>query len=117
MKNDPFENKLHSLTNSLQRVDPTPAWKTEILARARREAMAVPVNRIHVPRWQVYALAAAWIAIFALRFTVSPDPVSDRDHLAGAHSSGYSAGGLVPMGCAYLLATKEYRKLTEKLPL
>ena len=113
MNNDPFENILQSLTGSGRRVDPTPAWKSDILARARREAMTAPKKRTQVPHWQMAALAAAWVAIFVLRFTISPDPASDGNHSPGALSLGSPAGGVALMGSAYFLASKEYRTLTE----
>ena len=53
MKDD-FEKKLMALAGALHRPDPTPAWKADILARARREAGAIPIKL--PPR----ALALAW---------------------------------------------------------
>ena len=61
MNDDDFENKLRAITGSLHRPDPTPAWKADILARARREADAIPVKRMLPPRWLMMAWAAAWV--------------------------------------------------------
>ena len=44
MNDDEFEKKLQSLTGALHRPDPTPAWKADILARALREADAIPLS-------------------------------------------------------------------------
>ena len=69
MNDDAFENKLRALTGGLHRPDPTPAWKAEILARARREADAVAGARTLPPRWLVLSWAAAWAAILVMNFT------------------------------------------------
>jgi hypothetical protein len=66
--NDDFEKKLLTLTGALRRPDPTPAWKGDILARARREAEAIPMKRMLPPRLLMLAWAAAWAAIALLSF-------------------------------------------------
>ena len=77
MNDDDFENKLRAITGSLHRPDPTPAWKADILARARREADAIPVKRMLPPRWLMMAWAAAWVAILAMNFFTQRDGTSD----------------------------------------
>jgi hypothetical protein len=69
MNDEDFEKKLHALTGALHRPDPTPAWKTDILARARREADAIPIKRMLPPRWLMVGWAAAWVVILAMNFT------------------------------------------------
>ena len=86
MKNEEFENKLHTLTRTLHRVDPTPAWKEDILARARREAMGIPLKKTLPPRWLMHAWAAAWVAILLMHFASPSDPASEMNHFAGAKS-------------------------------
>lgn len=68
MNHDDFETKLRALTGALKRPDPTPGWKQDILARARREAEALPAPRRMPPRALVLAWAAAWAAIAFLHF-------------------------------------------------
>jgi hypothetical protein len=88
MNDDEFENKLRALTGALTRPDPTSAWKSEILARARREASAIPFKRTLPPRWLMVGWAAAWIAIAALNLTVPRDPMIGAPRpLAGAAPS------------------------------
>ena len=81
MNDDAFEKKLRELTGALKRPDPTPAWKADILARARREADAAPTERARSPRWLVAALGVAWAAIFVMNFTTPQDapPSGARD--------------------------------------
>ncbi|MEA3210308.1 MAG: hypothetical protein QOE70_3365 [Chthoniobacter sp.] len=69
MNDAEFEKKLRALTGALRRPDPTPAWKADILARARREADAISTPRMLPPRWLMLTWAAAWVAILALNFT------------------------------------------------
>ena len=71
MNDDAFEKKLESLAGSLSRPDPTPEWKADILARARREA-ATPSpspGRTLPPRWLMTAWCAAWAVIAVLHFS------------------------------------------------
>ena len=74
MNDDDFEKKLHALTGALHRPDPTPAWKAGILARARREADAIPFKRLLPPRWLMLGWAAAWAVILAMNLTAPHDP-------------------------------------------
>lgn len=76
MNDEEFEKKLHALTGALERPDPTAAWKTEILARARREAATSSPSQILPPRWLLATWAAAWVAIVWMSFTTpqSEDP-------------------------------------------
>jgi len=85
MNDDAFEKKLHELTGAAQRPDPTPAWKGEILARARREADAVPPGSMSPPRWFVAALGVAWIAILMMNLATprDPQPRTTQDLAAG----------------------------------
>ncbi len=86
MKNEEFENTLHTLTRTLHRVDPTPAWKADILARARREAMGIPLKKTLPPRWLMHAWAAAWVAILLMHFASPSDPASEVNRFAGTKS-------------------------------
>lgn len=87
MNDDEFEKKLRALTGGLRRSDPTPGWKAGILARARREADATPINRMLPPRWLVFAWAAAWVAILAMNFTAPQETTPRATHdLAAAQS-------------------------------
>lgn len=86
-----FEKKLRALAGALRRPDPTPAWKADILARARREADAIPTARLLPPRLLTFTWAAAWVAIALLSIATprnpdrnpSSDPavsLADRNH-------------------------------------
>ena len=77
MNDEDFENKLRAITGALHRPDPTPAWKTDILARARREADAKRTTRLLPPRWLMMTWAAAWVAILAMNFFTQQNSVSD----------------------------------------
>lgn len=77
MNDDDFENKLRALTGALQRPDPTPDWKADILARARLEANAIPMKRKLPPRWLMLGWAAAWVAIIAMNVAAPQDAASD----------------------------------------
>lgn len=83
MNDDEFEKKLHALTGGRQRHDPTPAWKADILARARREADAIPFPRALPPRWLMLGWATAWAAILALNLAAPSNPVIEPNRLAG----------------------------------
>ena len=69
MNDDDFEKKLLAITEALHRPDPTPGWKVDILARARREADSIPLKRSLPPRWLMLSWATAWMAIFVFQFT------------------------------------------------
>jgi len=77
MNEEDFENKLRALTSALHRPDPTPAWKADILARARREADAAPHVRMLPPRSLVLSWAAAWVAILTMNVFTQRDSLSD----------------------------------------
>ena len=87
MNDDAFEKKLESLAGSLPRPDPTPSWKADILARARREAgtNTASSRRALPPRWLMTVWCAAWGLIAIMHFTT---PV---DHPATAHSTYIAA--------------------------
>jgi hypothetical protein len=61
--NDEFELRIETLARNIRRQDPTPAWKADILAKARREARVVPFRTFLPPRWFALGWAAAWTAI------------------------------------------------------
>ena len=84
MNDDEFENKLRALTGRLHRPDPTPAWKADILVRARREADAMAPARTLPPRWLVATWAAAWAAILLMNFTGPQETASRTTHEAAA---------------------------------
>ncbi len=100
MNDDEFEKKLRALTGSLHRPDPTPAWKSDILARARREATVVPIKRGLPPRWLMLSWAAAWAAICVLHFTtpadVAPAPAAPLAGTAPDRSSPDSTPSASP---------------------
>ncbi len=75
MNDDAFEKKLESLAGSLSRPDPTPLWKTDILARARREAFTPSPSprRVLPPRWLMTAWCTAWVLIAFMHFTMPAD--------------------------------------------
>ena len=116
MNDDAFEKKLRELTSALQRPDPTPAWKADILARARREADAIPFQRTLPPRWFVAALGVAWVAIFVMKFTTpSEAPLIGLRDVAVAKR--ISAPGVLPQGESWaLLAFHNRMNLNLDLP-
>jgi hypothetical protein len=81
MNEDAFEKKLESLAGAVPRPDPTPQWKADILARARREAATVtasPSNtttprRVLPPRWLMTVWCTAWAVIAFLHFSKPSD--------------------------------------------
>lgn len=86
MNNDALEDKLRALASQLQRPDPTPEWKAEILARAAQaRTKAAP----RTPRWLLATLGAAWVLIAALRLSTPDNPAafstaaSTEPHAAG----------------------------------
>ena len=94
MNDDDIEKKLRALTGALHRPDPTPVWKADILARARREADAIPMKRTLPPKWLALSWAAAWAAILALNLTAPKDAASPAARgFAATHagSAGLSA--------------------------
>jgi hypothetical protein len=80
MNDDAFEKKLESLAGAMPRPDPTPEWKADILARARREAgtSAAPPRRILPPRWLMTVWCTAWVAIALMRFSTPADSTASR---------------------------------------
>jgi hypothetical protein len=112
--NDDLESKLHALTGALRRPDPTPAWKTDILARARREATVIPLKQTLPPRWLMLGWAAAWMAILALNFTAPRDAELSSTTSTRKQSSSSSSQGDV----AVLFAFQQHqmRNLNLDLP-
>ncbi len=85
MNDDDFENRLRELAGQPHRSDPTPAWRADILARARREADALLKTRSGPPRWLVLSWAAVWVAIAAFAFaTPRGDPPNETP---GSHAT------------------------------
>jgi hypothetical protein len=64
--NDEFESRVKTLARTISRHDPTPDWKSEILARAHREASFVKLRTFLPPRWLAVGWAAAWTGILLL---------------------------------------------------
>lgn len=81
MNDDAFEKKLESLAGAMPRPDPTPQWKADILARARREAAnvtatpttATAAHRVLPPRWLMTVWCSAWAVIVFLHFSKPAD--------------------------------------------
>jgi len=93
---DEFEEKLLEITRSTPRADPTPAWKADILARARAEAP--PRHRMLPPRALIAGWAVAWAAIVALALATPPD--EDRGpapETAASHADPRLEAALTPM--------------------
>lgn len=78
MNDEEFEKKLIDLTGVLQRPDPTAAWKADILASARREALTSSYRSALPPRWLMAAWVAAWVAIAWMSFTTPQN--ADPNH-------------------------------------
>jgi hypothetical protein len=114
MNDDELEKKLLALTGALRRPDPTPAWKADILARAHREAQAIPLSPIAPPRWLMLSWAAAWAAILALGLTIPHDATRDTQ-ASSAASHPPSAGGRNPSPQT-LFAFHQGMKLNLDLP-
>ena len=85
MNDDEFEDKLHALTDRLSRPDPTPAWKTDILAHAREAC------RIRAPRWYLVSLGMVWICIGILWLSTP-----GIDDINANSTTGPSASAVVP---------------------
>lgn len=82
MNDDTFEKKLESLAGALPRPDPTPQWKADILARARREADAgaATPHRMLPPKWLMTVWCTAWAVIAVLHFSTPSDPAALNGH-------------------------------------
>jgi hypothetical protein len=116
MNDDEFEAKLHALTSGLHRPDPTPAWKADILARARREAEAIPFPRTLPPRWLMLGWAAAWTAIVVLNLTAPSNPAPERGRFAGSAKTETTSAALANSSAPPLLAFHERMNLDLELP-
>jgi hypothetical protein len=66
MNDHEFEERLRTLAGRMERPDPTPGWKADILAQAR---LAGAKGAPRSPRWLLTSLGAAWLLIGMLRFT------------------------------------------------
>jgi len=118
MNDDDFEKKLHALTGALHRPDPTPAWKAGILARARREAGAIPLNRTMPPRWLMLSWAAAWAAILALNFAAPRDTTASVARSVADSKTKPSPSPVMPSqnDVPTLLAFRQHLNLNLDLP-
>jgi hypothetical protein len=117
MNDDEFEKNLHALTGALHRPDPTPAWKSDILARARREAEAIPFKRTLPPRWLMFGWAAAWVAILVMDFTAPSNPAPETTHSAGAAASNPGPTGAAPADSTALTLFAFHRRMNLNLEL
>ena len=116
MNDDDFEQKLQALTGALHRPDPTPAWKADILARARREADATPFKRMLPPRWLMLGWAAAWAVILGMNLTAPHDlDVRSGQGMAVA-VPGPTQSGSPDITAPTLLAFHQHLKLNLDLP-
>lgn len=89
MNDDDFEKKLNSLTTTLHRPDPTPAWKADILACAMREAdVAHPKRTLMPPRWLLMTWGTAWAAVLVLNLAVPQTATQPGSSQAAVPSSG-----------------------------
>lgn len=102
MNDDAFEKKLRELTDALQRPDPTPAWKSDILARARREADAIGETSTLPPRWFMAALGVAWAAILVMNIG-TPLEILSRPPKDAAAAKLRSAPDALPQGESWML--------------
>ena len=116
MNDDDFEQKLHALAGALHCPDPTPAWKADILARARREAVAIPIKRMLPPRWLMLGWASAWAAIVAMNLTVPRDPDVRSGQGVAVASPGPMQSGSPDITAPTLLAFHQHLKLNFDLP-
>jgi len=114
MNEDDFEKKLRTLTGMLKQPDPTPAWKEEILARARRERRGIPITKTLPPRWLAASWAAAWIAILVLNFTLPKHETSSAT--GGIESRSPAADPDVTASPKTLLALEQRMNLNLELP-
>lgn len=113
MNNDDIEKKLRALTGALHRPGPTPAWKADILARARREADAIPITRTLPPKWLVLSWAAAWVVILALNLTAPKDAASPATH---GFAATHAPSGDLSASPQTLLAFQRIMNLNLDLP-
>lgn len=116
MNDDEFEKKLHALTGGLHRPDPTPAWKADILARARREADAIPFQRTLPPRWLMLGWAAAWVAILAMNLTAPSNPAPESYRFARSSKSEPTSATLSDSSTGTLLAFHQRMNPDLELP-
>ena len=116
MNDDEFEKRLHALTGGLQRPDPTPAWKADILARARREADAIPFPRTRPPRWLMLGWAAAWAVILVMNLTAPSNPALETRHFAVATKSEPMSAAPTDSSAQTLLAFHQRINLNLELP-
>lgn len=116
MNDDAFEKKLRELTGALQRPDPTPVWKADILARARREADAIGKKSTRPPRWFMAALGVAWAAILVMN-VATPRETQPRTTQDIAAAKPTSAPDALPQGESWtLLAFHNRMNLNLDLP-
>lgn len=115
MNDNDLENQLRTWTNALQRPDPTPAWKAEILSRAIREASVTPLKRILPPRWLMVGWAAAWTAIIAMNSVTPHDSAPN----AGMNPTNNQSPLLVPQPggeLSALIAFQQRQNLNLEFP-
>ena len=113
MNDNDFENQLRALTGALQRPDPTPAWKTEILSRALRQASVTPLKRTLPPRWLMVGWAAAWTAIVAMNF-LTPQDSASNDWVK--HTKTQAPSAPQPAELSAIIAFNQRQKLNLELP-
>lgn len=111
MNDHELERKLRALTGALKRPDPTHDWKADILARARREASAIPMRRTLPPRWLMAGWAAAWIAIVAMNFSMPRESTLDLTKNRKSHDAAPSDNE-----ATLLIAFQQRRNLNLELP-
>jgi hypothetical protein len=116
MNDDAFEKKLRALTSPLRRPDPTPAWKADILARARREADAIPRQRHLPPRWLMLAWAAAWVVILVMNFSMPREPMPRGDQGLAAEPPTTVPAAALPGDSSALLAFRPHMNPNIDLP-
>ena len=116
MNDDEFEKKLHKLTSALRRPDPTPAWKADIVARARREAATIPLQRTLPPRWLMLGWAAAWTVILVMNLTAPSNPGPETNHFAGASKREPAMAAPTDSTARTLLAFHHRMNLELELP-
>ncbi len=118
MNDDDFEKKLHTLTGALHRPDPTPSWKADILARARREADTLPFKRTLPPRWLMLGWAAAWAAVLVMNFTAPQDTTVSAARSGANSKTKLSPSPVTPPqnDVATLLAFHRHLNLNLDLP-
>ena len=116
MNDDAFERKLHALTGRLHRPDPTAAWKADILARARREADGVALQRKLPPRWLMLGWAGAWAAILLMNLSAPSHPAPETGHSAGASRPEPASAAPADASVQTLLAFHQRMNLNLELP-